>query len=891
MPSKLYSYKSSEREPLLLKQHQPAVTNQPKPLSALRIDSSKLPKDNYSSTDFLDLKRIRRTGIYYAKTGSVFLLAIICCTIIAATPEKTPLVHLYTVSSVRAPTINVTPSIEAYSVLLVRIKGALLYSSGRDSANLTVTVDRQLPDDNSVETRNWTVPIQPTFVNDLSKEIVREMYFPIGQKAHRDRDRLSIRLSTEYPHSLPIVLAYETLADAIHNEVLYAGIVLAFVYGLITLELAHRALAAMLGLLMSVAALSLVNRRPSLAEVIAWLDFETLSLLFGMMVMVGIFSESGFFDWLAVAAYRLARGRKAALTALLCLFAGGASAFLDNVTTILLMAPVTIRLCELLRLDPRQLLIAQVMFSNIGGAATAVGDPPNVIIASNAQLEAQGVTFAGFTLHMTLGALPAALAAYVLFQTVYWRDNVKSESSTENGDSAVADELRREAEVWRRTAYGFSVTTREQAAVKAMLQARICELEHRMVATTERPSTSGVSRDDSLRTFEQNLIELQQKYKIRDKELLVKCCLVLMGVVALFFVSSTVPSLHLDLVPKLHFNQSQRQFMKRIGGCLARSDRRGAAVLAGGSAAGAAGAAVPAPVVGAESTSGSNRSLGCAGCGVRISRCWFHLVPSLSSTACAGAASYRTAEGRWVPRLQVRRQVADLRDSGRLPAKVDSEAQLLHQVSTDDVVAAWRNEEPVLHRLVAVAHLQLVHHQADSGPVRSEFQRRPDLPVATRHCVDCDHLVRGIDSSLLAATATPEVVLLATGVACLALGRTGGRRSVVSPTACAGAAGFGRPASWCWAVPPLCSDLLAPRLSDRLDGCRARGFLDGDRDAERFRQVEVLHLLRQQPLSDSGVTGLLSQLVSDEIVLYRAVVAQLRQLPQGCHEGLDVLAG
>uniref|UniRef100_A0A1I8J9L3 CCHC-type domain-containing protein n=1 Tax=Macrostomum lignano TaxID=282301 RepID=A0A1I8J9L3_9PLAT len=275
------------------------------------------------------------------------------------------------------------------------------------------------------------------------------------------------------------------------------------------------------------------------------------------------------------------------------------------------------------------------------------------------------------------------------------------------------------------------------------------------------------------------------------------------------------------VVPPALRRSSQRQFMKRIGGCLARSDRRGAAVLAGGSAAGAA---VPAPVVGAESTSGSNRSLGCAGCGVRISRCWFHLVPSLSSTACmviavrhfrpsmssagdlpfgtdlllshegqaaewlldgshcwvdlglvysAGAASYRTAEGRWVPRLQVRRQVADLRDSGRLPAKVDSEAQLLHQVSTDDVVAAWRNEEPVLHRLVAVAHLQLVHHQADSGPVRSEFQRRPDLPVATWHCVDCDHLVRGIDSSLLAATATPEVVLLATGVACLALGRTG----------------------------------------------------------------------------------------------------------------------
>uniref|UniRef100_A0A1I8F6M9 Uncharacterized protein n=1 Tax=Macrostomum lignano TaxID=282301 RepID=A0A1I8F6M9_9PLAT len=100
-------------------------------------------------------------------------------------------------------------------------------------------------------------------------------------------------------------------------------------------------------------------------------------------------------------------------------------------------------------------------------------------------------------------------------------------SSTENGDSAVADELRREAEVWRRTAYGFSVTTESRPLSKRCLQAEICELEHRMVAKTERPSTSGVSRDDSLRTFETkslNLIELQQKYKIRDKELLVKCC-------------------------------------------------------------------------------------------------------------------------------------------------------------------------------------------------------------------------------------------------------------------------------------------------------------------------------------------------------------------------------
>nr|XP_031532036.1 P protein-like [Vicugna pacos] len=142
----------------------------------------------------------------------------------------------------------------------------------------------------------------------------------------------------------------------------------------------------MLGSLAALAALAVIGDRPSLTHVVEWIDFETLALLFGMMILVAIFSETGFFDYCAVKAYRLSRGRVWAMIIMLCLIAAVLSAFLDNVTTALLFTPVTIRLCEVLNLDPRQVLIAEVIFTNIGGAATAIGDPPNVIIVSNQEL-------------------------------------------------------------------------------------------------------------------------------------------------------------------------------------------------------------------------------------------------------------------------------------------------------------------------------------------------------------------------------------------------------------------------------------------------------------------------------------------------------------------------
>ena len=129
----------------------------------------------------------------------------------------------------------------------------------------------------------------------------------------------------------------------------------------------------MVGSFLVLAILAMVNRRPSLFEICEWMEYDTLALLFGMMVMVGIFSNTGFFEWAALLAYKLSRGKVWRLTIILCLFTAVVSAFLDNVTTILLVVPVTLRLCRVVNISPVPIIISEVIFSNIGGTATAIG--------------------------------------------------------------------------------------------------------------------------------------------------------------------------------------------------------------------------------------------------------------------------------------------------------------------------------------------------------------------------------------------------------------------------------------------------------------------------------------------------------------------------------------
>ncbi len=136
------------------------------------------------------------------------------------------------------------------------------------------------------------------------------------------------------------------------------------------------------------------------------IDWNVIFLLFGMMIIVGVLRQTGVFEYIAIWAAKRANGSPLRIMILLVLVTAFASALLDNVTTVLLIAPVTLLVCERLAINPVPFLIAEVFASNIGGASTLVGDPPNIIIASRA-----GLTFNDFLIHMT----PIVLIVIVVF--------------------------------------------------------------------------------------------------------------------------------------------------------------------------------------------------------------------------------------------------------------------------------------------------------------------------------------------------------------------------------------------------------------------------------------------------------------------------------------------
>jgi hypothetical protein len=157
---------------------------------------------------------------------------------------------------------------------------------------------------------------------------------------------------------------------------------------------------------------------PDLKTVISWLDESTLGLLFGMMLIVGKTAQTGAFEVMTAATLRLSRGSLALLSVLLLSLTAFLSAWLDNVTTLLLVGPITISLLKTMNADPRPLLVAQVLASNIGGAATLVGDPPNIIIGTALS---RHIGFVDFLVHMAPGAILAFAACLPLILWMYRR--------------------------------------------------------------------------------------------------------------------------------------------------------------------------------------------------------------------------------------------------------------------------------------------------------------------------------------------------------------------------------------------------------------------------------------------------------------------------------------
>ncbi|MBN2085627.1 MAG: ArsB/NhaD family transporter [Anaerolineales bacterium] len=187
------------------------------------------------------------------------------------------------------------------------------------------------------------------------------------------------------------------------NEIIAVVIFLACLAVIFTDKL-HRTTIAIAGAILMVAAGRLLGFYSEPAAIAA-VDFNTLGLLLGMMILVAILEPTGFFQFLAVWAGRISMGRPVRLLVLLGLVTTVLSMFLDNVTTVVLVAPVTILICEILGIQSVPFLVAEAILANTGGVATLIGDPPNILIAS-----AAGFSFNDFLVH----SLPLILIVWLV---------------------------------------------------------------------------------------------------------------------------------------------------------------------------------------------------------------------------------------------------------------------------------------------------------------------------------------------------------------------------------------------------------------------------------------------------------------------------------------------
>lgn len=194
---------------------------------------------------------------------------------------------------------------------------------------------------------------------------------------------------------------------------LIATLIFLITLGVILTDRVHRLIASAVGAVVMLAAGHFMGFY-SEEQAVSVIDFETLGLLLGMMILVCLLEQTGFFEYLAIVTARRSGGNPVRLLVMLGVITSLVSMVLDNVTTVVLIAPVTILIAEILGLSPIPLLIAEGILSNIGGVATLIGDPPNVLIGS-----AAGLSFVSFLTHLAFVVLVCWIAAVLVLRRLF----------------------------------------------------------------------------------------------------------------------------------------------------------------------------------------------------------------------------------------------------------------------------------------------------------------------------------------------------------------------------------------------------------------------------------------------------------------------------------------
>lgn len=174
-------------------------------------------------------------------------------------------------------------------------------------------------------------------------------------------------------------------------------------------EKVHRSAAALAG-----AVVLLLTRVLDFDAAVGYIDFNTIGVLIGMMLFVAVVKNSGLFEYIAIKAAKLAKGDPWKIMAAFIVITAFLSGFLDNVTTVLLVGPMTITIARMLKINPVPFLITQIFASNIGGTATLIGDPPNIMIGS-----AAGLTFIDFVANTGVVAIASIIVLLVIMRFLY----------------------------------------------------------------------------------------------------------------------------------------------------------------------------------------------------------------------------------------------------------------------------------------------------------------------------------------------------------------------------------------------------------------------------------------------------------------------------------------
>jgi len=198
-----------------------------------------------------------------------------------------------------------------------------------------------------------------------------------------------------------------------------SGLIFVFTFALIFSEKVHRTVAALSGAVLMVLAGKIFSFY-SEEKAFQAINLPTLALLLAMMILVALLRQTGFFQYIAIITAQKSRGKPWVLLVFLGLLSAFVSMFLDNVTTIILIAPLTIFIADMIGLSPVPFLMAEVLLSNIGGTATLVGDPPNILIASAAHF-----SFNDFLMHTAPIVLLVMAATVPLLLWIYLRDMKK----------------------------------------------------------------------------------------------------------------------------------------------------------------------------------------------------------------------------------------------------------------------------------------------------------------------------------------------------------------------------------------------------------------------------------------------------------------------------------